>query len=88
MLDHPFLSLDAYQITFDVVVYREIVKVAVVLAVKFADFLEFLLEALADKRSHVEIESWNCLSSVHLVLDGLHGDTPQDTGGLYPFCRT
>ena len=88
MLDDAIVTLDANEVTLEVVVDLCIIKTRVVLAVDLSDLVKFLLESPSYERRHVKVEGWNSLTSVHLVLHGLHGDTSEDACCLDSLCRT
>ena len=88
MLDGTVLTLKAGKVALDVIVYLDGLERAVVSIHEGADFVDLFLEGLAYERSKLEVEGRNGLASVHLVLDGLHGDAGEHTGGFYPLCGT
>ena len=71
MLDHAVIALYAYKMSLEVVVNLYIIKSLVVFSVDLSDLVELLVESPSDKRCHVEVECWDGLTSVHLVLDCL-----------------
>ena len=87
MLDHTVISLDAYKLALEVVVYLHIIKARVVFSVDFSDLVKLFLEGPSYERSHIEVECRDSLSTMHLVLHGLHGDAAQDAGSLDALCR-
>ena len=87
VLDHPVITLDSYKVALEVVIDRGIVKTGVAFAVDLTYLVQLLLESLSHERSHIEVESRYGLTSVHLVLYGLHRDTAQDTCSLDTLCR-
>ena len=87
VLDHSVCTLDSDEFPADIVIDLHIVKARVILSGHLSDLVKFLLKSLSHVRSHVEVKCRNSLTSVHLVLDSLHGDTSEDAGSLDPFCR-
>ena len=87
VLDHSVIPLNSDEVAVQIVVDLNVIETCVVLAGDLSDLVEFLMERTSHERSHVEVKCRNRLTSVHLVLDGLHGDAAQDAGCLDPLCR-
>ncbi len=88
VLDYPVIALDSQKVAFYIIVKLDILECRVVLSCDFADFVYLLLECLSHERSHIEVEGWYCLASVHFILHSLHRDAAEYAGRLYPFGRT
>ena len=88
MLFHPFLALDADQVALDVIVDRRILQRAEVNAFQCGKLVDFLLVCLSYEWCQIEVKCRNCLTSMHFVLYGLHGNTSQDSCRLNSFGRS
>ena len=83
-----FPSLKSCKWNVQVVIYRSIVEFAIVLGIEVFQYLDFFDIGRAYEGSQIEVESWDGLSAVHLILYGLHADAAQYAGCFYALGRT
>ncbi len=88
VLLQALLALKAVEREVQVVVDLIIIEVAEVLAGEFLQLLYFFFIRGTHVRSQIEVEGGNGLTTVHLVLCCLHGDTTHDAGCLDALCGT
>ena len=78
----------AVKIPYYIVIYLCIIQLRIILPGQFLQNLHLLYITAPYKRGKVIVKCRYGLSAVHLILCSFHRDTAQDTGCLYPLCRT
>ena len=88
MLTDALTTNQTGQRSLDEVLNLAIVQLAIVLGIQILEHLHLLDETLAHIGCQIEVKGWDSLTTVHLVLHGLHADTTKDGGCLNALCRT
>ena len=86
MLESSLLSLETDKVVLEIIVNLCSLELAVILVLHGGNLVDLLFESLTDVRREIEVERRYRLTSVHLVLDCLHGDTSKNGGCFYPLC--
>ena len=88
VLFQSLLALYPDKVTLDIIIDRSIFKFGQVNAFQQFEFTDFFFVSLPDIRSKIKIESRNSLTSMHLILDGFHGNTCEHSCRLDSLGRT
>ena len=88
VLLQAFAALQSVERLLYVVVDRRIIEVAQVFACQLLQVLHLFLVRHAYVWSQIEVEGWDGLAAVHLVLAGFERDTSQHGCGLDALGRT
>ena len=82
MLLNTLLTRQTVERFLDIIHQRLLIKILIVLASQILKGLQFLNITQSYIRSQIEVEGRDSLSTVHLILCTLHGDTSQYRGRL------
>ena len=82
MLHDAVFAFQSLERAFEIVVQRLVIERSIALTVELLKCLQLFDKTQSDVRGQIEVESWNGLSAVHLVLRCFQRDTRQHTGRL------
>ena len=88
MLEGAVTALQSGEVTLKIIVNLGGLEVLIIGIHNGAHLVNLFLEGFAYEGSQVEVEGGDGLTTVHLVLDGFHGNAGEDGCGFYALCGT
>ena len=88
VLFQSFVSFETIQVFLQVILdfsVLQIVEIPVLQHCQLGNLLDICLSYI---RRKIEVECRNGLTSMHFILDRLHGNTCENRSGLYPLRRS